>query len=228
LKAKEKGGETAKTQRKSYSKTEVELILDGCEGGYLGSTKPPLRELTGDARSARLLAVFESMLRQHGDEGEGAKKRDVAKEVAEKLNALEENRLAGVVREFNPVVQVMNQSIIIECFKFIVEGVNDVFEEESERAINIQKAFIRQGFTFHLADNPKAGASGSKEEVPTDFFHAFKQIAVKVWEYWMIKHKTRPKNLKLSEDEKDESVEEFLKHYVKKRDRNPGLKKEKQ
>ena len=44
----------------------------------------------------------------------------------------------------------------------------------------------------------------------------------------MIKHKTRPKNLKLSEDEKDESVEEFLKHYVKKRDKNPGLKKKKQ
>ena len=221
-------GESNPHTGKSYFRTEVELMLDGCEGGYLGSPKPPLRELTGDARSARLLAVFESMLKLHGL-GEGAlKKRDVAEKVVEKLNALEENRLAGVERESKPVVQVINQSIIIERFKFIVEGVNDVFGEESERAINIQKAFIRQGFTFHLADNPKAGASGSKEKVPTDFFHAFKQIAVKVWEYWMIKHKTWPKNLQLSDDEKDEGVEEFLKHYVKERDRNPGLTKKKQ
>jgi hypothetical protein len=56
------------------------------------------------------------MLRRHGDEGEGAKKRDVAEEVAEKLNALEENRLAGVVREFKPVVLVIHQTIIIEPF----------------------------------------------------------------------------------------------------------------
>lgn len=142
LKEKERPpGESNPHRGKSYSRTEVELILDGCEEAYLGSPKPPLRELKGDEKSARLLALFKIM---HGGRGEkklkdGLSKQDLCEDISRKLK-----EKFHVERTRDAIKSVINQRVILEPFKNFRKGFLSLLADESERAIDIQNTIIQK------------------------------------------------------------------------------------
>ena len=128
-------------ERESYSRDEIELILDCCEEAYLDSPKPPLRELKGDEKSARRLALFKSM-KKHGTKKilkKGLTKQDLREDISRKLT-----EKFDVERTSDAIKSVINQRVILEPFTNIRKGFLSLLADESERAIEIQNTIIQQ------------------------------------------------------------------------------------
>jgi hypothetical protein len=129
---------------KPYSQDEIEFILGCCQEAYLDSPNPPLRELEGKKRNARLLALFKRMKerKEKGDVKEGGMlKRDLLKKIS---GEHKEKFPTKPTRTETAIKNTINQKEILEPFWNIRKGFLSLLADESERAIDIKNTMIRQ------------------------------------------------------------------------------------